>query len=246
MGNYINESSSVYDDSELFLELDTGIQQGIYGDNMDSSFTFPKLENAMSPSTLDDNSTSNEKIKKKPGRKNNKNLPYHTKFKNDCRMAKIQTSYFTFLIILLNTIMKKKNLKYKFIQINGKYKSNISQIFRTSLNQKSIKEIIIEAPISPKYKKMNQNHNINIINQIIKEGDPTLLEVLEKNFLFFFHIYYCNERKFNLSSFGLKPFEVDLPQNIKLFNDLLNKNISDNCNIYKKEMEKCAIKYFLI
>ena len=68
--------------------------------------------------------------------KKNKNLPYHTKFKNDCKMAKIQTSYFTFLIILLNTIMKKKNFKYKFIQINGKYKSNISQIFRASLNQK--------------------------------------------------------------------------------------------------------------
>lgn len=250
MGN--DESSTVYDDSELFPDWDTEHQQVYDLGNLDSSFAFPENENSMSPSNSDDssisnNDISNEKTNKKRGRAKNKNLPYHTKFKNDCRLAKIQTSYFNFLIILLNTIMKKKNLKYRFIQINGKYKSNISQKFRASLNQKSIKEIIMEAPISPKYRKMNQNHNINVINQLIKEGDPTLLEVLEKNFLFFFNIYYCNERKFNLSSFELNPCEVNLAPNVNLFKDLLNKNKSDSFNIvYKKEMEKCAIKYFLI
>ena len=48
-----------------------------------------------------------KKPKEKRGRQNDKIEVQHTIFKNDCRMAKIQTSYFTFLIFFLNSIIKR-------------------------------------------------------------------------------------------------------------------------------------------
>ena len=51
--------------------------------------------------------------------------------------------------------------------------------------------------------------------------------------------------KFNLSSFELDNFEVQLPDTIKTFKDLIVDYKGDNINLYKNEMEKCAKKYFL-
>lgn len=190
--------------------------------------------------------TSNISIKtnRKRGRQNGRIDSQHTIYKNDCRMAKIQIGYFTFLILLLNIIMKKMKIKYQFLQLSGRYKSNINQLFRASLNKKSIKEIIEEAPISQKYKK-DIEHNIYVINKLKEEGHDIILDILEKNFLFFFvNIYFPNIKKFNLSSFKLKSFEVELPPKIKLFKDLLNNPKIDNLDRYKIDMEKCAKKYF--
>lgn len=179
------------------------------------------------------------------GKKTNNPEIQHPLTKNDCKMAKIQISYFTFLIILLNIIMKKLKLKYTFLQFHGKYKSNVNQKFRASLNKKTIKEIIEDAPISAKYKKGGDN--ANIIQKLTEQGQDMILQILDKNFLFFFeNVYFSNIKKFNLSSFGLNPFEVELPPKTTLFKDLLNKdkNKYDNFNEYKEKMEKCAERYF--
>lgn len=244
------ESSSVYDDdSQPFFQFPY-IGEVINFYNMGNRF-IPHIslretnESILEEDTNDDSSCPHINRKRKRGRKNNRIDSQHNKYKNDCRMAKIQTSYFTFLIILLNTIMTKMKLKYKFLQLYGKYKSNINQVFRASLNKKTIREIIEEAPISLKYKK-DKNHNINVINKLKDEGHYIILDILEKQFLFFFvNIYFSNIKTFNLSSLGLnKSFEVELPKKIKLFKDLLNKGKNDNVNKYKNDMEKCAIKFF--
>ena len=260
--NYIFPSeSTIYDDSETFLDLSLDNSQDQNSDIVGSGFASLKSQSKSNLSLIDedksddndnDNDSSsnsnstNKSIKQKRGRKNDIIKAKHTKGKNDCRMAKIQASYFTFLISFLNLIMKQLKLKYQFFQLKGKYKSNINQKFRASLNKKTIVEILKEAPISPKYKNV-KNNNINIINILIEEGQETLLNILDKNFLYFFdNIYYKNLKKFNLSSFELNPIEVNLPQNIKLFKDLLNKSKNDeNFNEYKVQMEKCAKKYFL-
>ena len=190
---------------------------------------------------------SNETIlkkKRKRGRKNDKEVPQHNEFKNDNKMAKIQVSYFSFLIAFLNAIMKLLNLNYYFIELNGKYKSNINQKYRDSLNKKTIKEIILETPISGRFKK-DQNYNAIQYNQLVEDGQSIILNIMEKKFLFFFNIYFNNIKNFNLSSFGLKSFEVELPNNVKFFNDLLNKRKSDDFERYKKEMEKCAKNNFI-
>ena len=172
----------------------------------------------------------------------------HLKDKNDCKMAKIQIGYFTFLIEFLNLIMLMLKLDYNFLDLKGDYKGNINQKFRAELNNKTIKDIILESPISGKYKKKEMDYNQKIINKLENEGLNIILNIMNKKFLYFFeNIYYKNLRKFNLTMYDNNSLEVNLPLTIKLFNDLLNKNKSKNSvenENYENSMKKCAKKYF--
>ena len=199
-----------------------------------------------STNTLDLNES--RKIGKKRGRQNNKDEIQHSKNKNDNKMAKIQRNYITFLIRFLNLIMYLllNDKDYLFCDIDGDYKSNVNQKNRASLNQKTIKEIIIEAPISGKITKKDINHNKTICNRLEEEGQNIILNILDQKFLFFFeNIYYANLKKYDLTPFGLD-FEVDLTKDkkIKTFKDLLNKEKLLNLD-YKNGMEKCVENYFL-
>ena len=185
------------------------------------------------------------RLNRKRGRKNDKIEAQHTPFKNDCKMAKIQRSYFTFLISFLNKIMNSLKLNYSFIDLDGNYKGNINQKNRAILNKKTIRDAIIEAPISRRNKK-NKNYNIDVYNRLKQENQIVLLNILDKNFLFFFEkIYYANLKKVDLSQFGLYT-EIELNNDIKLFNNLLNKYKKDNIIKYKFEMDRCARNYFFL
>jgi hypothetical protein len=202
-----------------------------------------------SESANSSDSNENRKIGKKRGRKNDKEEIQHSKFKNDCKMAKIQRNYITFLVRFLNLIMNLllNDKDYFFCDIDGDYKSNINQKNRASLNQKTIKEIILEAPISGKIKKKDINHNKIICNRLEEEGQKILLNILDQKFLFFFeNIYYSNLKKYDLNPFGLD-LEIDLSKDekIKTFKDLLNKDKLLNLD-YKNEMKKCVENYFLL
>jgi hypothetical protein len=202
-----------------------------------------------SESANSSDSNENRKIGKKRGRKNDKEEIQHSKFKNDCKMAKIQRNYITFLVRFLNLIMNLllNDKDYFFCDIDGDYKSNINQKNRASLNQKTIKEIILEAPISGKIKKKDISHNKTICHRLEEEGQKILLKILDQKFLFFFeNIYYANLKKYDLSPFGLE-LEVDLTKDekIKTFKDLLNKDKLLNLD-YKIGMKKCAENYFLL
>jgi hypothetical protein len=104
----------------------------------------------------------------------------------------------------------------------------------------------LEAPISPKFSTKDINYNAYIYNRILNLGNNIVLDILEKNFLFFFeNLYFKNITKFNLSSFGFEPFEIQLPFDTKTFKDLKLINKIGDSVLYKKEMEACAKKYFL-
>jgi hypothetical protein len=202
-----------------------------------------------SESTNSSDSNEDRKIGKKRGRKNEKEEIQHSKFKNDCKMAKIQRNYMTFLISFLNLIMSLllNDKDYFFCDIDGDYKSNVNQKNRASLNQKTIKEIILEAPLSGKIKKKDISHNKTICHRLEEEGQKILLNILDQKFLFFFeNIYYANLKKYDLSPFGLE-LEVDFTKDekIKTFKDLLNKDKLLNLD-YKNGMKKCAENYFLL
>lgn len=229
------------------------IQKERHEDHHSKIFEIEKVMDRDFPETIDASDSNRRKTEgKRRGRKrfrnNDKDKPHHTKFKNDCRMAKIQAHYFTFLIKLLNLILLtlKKDNNYFFCELEGKYKSNISKQNRASLNHKTIKEIILEAPISGKIKKKDKNHNKVVINLLKEEDQNILLNILDHNFLYFFeNIYYTNIKKYDLNSFGLD-IEIDLNQKgakIENFNDLLNKEKTLNLE-YKNEMHKCAKNIF--
>jgi len=96
------------------------------------------------------------------------------------------------------------------------------------LNSKTIKEVFNNNRISPKYSTKEINCNRNIYEQIEKENQDILQNILNKKFLFFFEKIYCkNNKKISMKEFGFDDLEIDL-ENIELFNDLLLKQKDDN------------------
>jgi hypothetical protein len=200
------------------------------------------------PPLIEDTSFSSHILQnKRRGRKRTKNntlYQEHKPTKNDCKMAKIQTAYITFIIVFLNSIMKIFNLNYEFLQLDGKFKSNVNQKFRANLNKKTIKEILFNEPISKKYKKYDEFHNREIINKLKEEGQDAILNILDKNLLFFLDIFFESKKEFDLSSYGLGNLKVNLPMEIKLFDDLLKKTKYEDPVKYEFEMKRCIKKYF--
>ena len=78
-------------------------------------------------------------------------------------------------------------------------------------------------------------------------GIVDVINILKQKFLFFFEsVYFKNLRKFNLKDFGLIDMQIELPKNIKLYENLLMKNMRDkNFEEYKNKMEKCVKWHFL-
>jgi hypothetical protein len=235
------------------LENDHNHQEGTLIPSKAKSTMLFKVEKDMdrgfSESTNTSDLNESREIGKKRGRQNDKDEIQHSKFKNDNKMAKIQRNYMTFLIRFLNLIMYLllNDKDHLFCDIDGDFKSNVNQKNRASLNQKTIKEILLEAPISGKIQKKDKNHNKIICNRLEEEGQKIILNILEQKFLFFFeNIYYANLKKYDLSPFGLD-LEVDLTKDekIKTFKDLLNKDKLLNLD-YKNEMKKCVENYFLL
>ena len=232
-----------YDPSNAFSPLNIYSENEIIS-SINDLVNRSNLEEQISTPRETDNS-SRLKLKKKRGRQNNKLGVQHDKMKNDNKMAKIQRSYFNYLIDFLNIIMENLKIKYKFKYLNGKWQGNVNQKFRHSLKEKTIKDIIFEAPIRQKSTK-DKEHNKKIYTTLKDEGYNILLDIMEKNYLYFFEkIYYKNLRTFNLSSFGLNSLEIELPNDMELFNDLLIKNKRDDFDNYKNKMEKCAKKNFI-
>jgi hypothetical protein len=251
-----NPFKSEYDNMESLshgLENDHNHQEGTLIPSKAKSTMLFKVEKDMdrgfSESTNTSDLNESREIGKKRGRQNNKDEIQHSKFKNDNKMAKIQRNYMTFLIRFLNLIiyLLLNDKDYLFCDIDGDYKSNVNQKNRVSLNKKTIKEIILEAPISGKIYKKDKNHNKTICNRLEEKGQKIILNILDQKFLFFFeNIYYANLKRYDLTPFGLE-LEVDLTKDekIKTFKDLLNKDKLLNLD-YKIGMKKCAENYFLL
>ena len=250
--NYFNQNEYLDDDLiSYYILIDYTNPEFI--NSIPCEIPTPSLENPESNITgnqteeNDDSSSNANLIGNRRGRETNNPIIQHSLTKNDCRMAKNQTGYFTFLIVFINTTMKKLNLNYFFLQLEGKFKSNINQDFRQSLNKKTIKEILYNQPISRKYKNYDKFENKKTIDRLEKENQKIVLDILDKNFLYFFeNPFYLSIKKFNLSTFGFEPLEIVLPPKTKMFNDLLGKSNCQDFNEYKYKMEKCAKKNFIL
>lgn len=250
--NYSNQNEYLDDDLIAYINF-IDYTNPEFINSIPCEIPTPSLENPESNITgnqteeNDDSSSNANLIGNRRGRETNNPIIQHSLTKNDCRMAKIQTGYFTSLIVFINATMKKLNLNYFFLQLEGKFKSNINQDFRQSLNQKTIKEILYNQPISRKYKNYDKFENKKIIDRLEKENQKIVLDILDKNFLYFFeNPFYLSIKKFNLSTFGFEPLEIVLPPKTKMFNDLLEKSNCQDFNEYKYKMEKCAKKYFIL
>ena len=189
-------------------------------------------------------------IHQKRGRKtfNNNNFSkIHGKYEQDNIIRKIQVSYINFITDFMNILLNKINRKdLKFIPLNYYYKIKVNKAHRELLKTKTIEEVL-RNKISSKYKTKNENVNNEICETIKKENINILLNILKQKIFFFFDkIYYKNCRKFNLKEFGFNDLDIQLSNEIELFEDLIAKNKNDiHFEKYKIKLYHCAKKFFL-
>lgn len=161
------------------------------------------------------------------------------KLDKDSINKKIKNSYFNMIIKLLNHLLElkqRKDLSFRLLYI---YKKKVSKKCMEEIQNKKIKDIIIK----------ENKHNQDIDNKMQKDEKLKIISnVLDQDFLYFFDKIYFQKRKskYNLNEFGLGDFEFDLPENIQLYDDLLEKNKKeDNFMTYKTRINICIKNYFM-
>ena len=176
----------------------------------------------------------------------------HDKFALDNIKRKILNHYFIFLTNIINTIIsfifnKEENKqKIQFLTIKYDFR-NIKfnkKIFNSLRNEKTIKEVFLNYPNNKN--KNSKKRNEEIMHYIINKNNNIINNILAKLCFEFINIYYNNERKINLSKYGLN-VTIYL-QKINLFQDLLKANKSNDKKenqIYSENMEKCIQEYYI-
>ena len=158
----------------------------------------------------------NFKIKHR-GRKNIKllNNKTHRKSDFDNILAKIQVHFINFIINLSNDalkIIKGKNFRKTFKNINYDFKKKININYIKKLQSYSIKDILI-IDISSKYKTVPKNFNKELINEVCNSS-KWLEEFFNMKYISLFDYYYNNEKTIN----GKK---IIFSSKTKSFKDLL-------------------------
>ena len=202
-------------------------------------------------------SHSNDKLES--NNDSNKSVIYrkHDRNEKDNILTKIQIHYRNFIISFINEIIiiiiikeyynskdlaKIKHLKeYLFNNIDQHFKSNIKKEFMKFAESNKIKDII--SPSVTKCKKYNiENKNQKIMENIISLNNKILNNILNSEYLDYFDLYYNNKRNLILSGENLN-LDLELSNNIKLFNDLANKYLDDEK--YISNLKKFAEINFL-
>ena len=179
---------------------------------------------------------------KKSSKENDANYRPHSKYKQDNLKRTIQVHFLTFLIKFLNAIMDNLHLNYSFKDLDYKYKINIKNKNIDKLKTKSIKDILLEAPISPKNKIVDKNHNIKVVEKIEKNCQY-LLNILELKYSFILKSIYLKDfEAINLNEFNIFYKEINLHKKVNTFKDIIKSE--DENLFYKIELEKTVKKYF--
>ena len=180
--------------------------------------------------------SKNKFIAKKRGRKQNnvdtkrsnkKRKKEHSASDWDNNLRKIQAHFLNFIVLLLNDIIKsnverKGLLLYKF---NYEAKKNINYNYVETLKNYNIKELLEKFEASPKYTKVKLEKkkyvNREILDNLCKYKYNWFNELINKNILDFFKIYYNNKKKLKNIFFNGK--QIILSKDTQNFYDLLQK-----------------------
>lgn len=208
---------------------------------------------------ISENSDKSEKIKKN-GNKIDKKAAYkkHDKMEKDNIVRKIQVHYCNFLINLMNEIIKKiiidesyktENAEeiihmkdYLFNNIDYKFKSNIKKAFMEKSENMKIKEIISPSKEFRELYGITKNKNEEIMKKIELKNNPILNKILNQKYLHYFNeIYYQNKKNLDFNEEN-ENINVVLSNNIKMFNDLVSKNMDDKNYISK--LKRVAMQNF--
>lgn len=177
-------------------------------------------------------------------RSNKKRKREHSASDWDNNLRKIQAHFLNFIVLLLNDIIKsnverKGLLLYKF---NYEAKKNINYNYVETLKNYNIKELLEKFEASPKYTKVKLEKkkyvNREILDNLCKYKYNWFNELINKNILDFFKIYYNNKKKLKNIFFNGK--QIILSKDTQNFYDLLQKYKE-----YEKKLIEAAESVFL-
>jgi hypothetical protein len=213
----INCSVPYYNDlkKEKYLKIQPGYPRFKIFKNVSQIYK-SNSKNDLSESNTFIKSKINFEIKHR-GRKNIKllNNKTHRKSDFDNILAKIQVHFINFIINLSNDalkIIKGKNFRKTFKNINYDFKKKININYIKKLQSYSIKDILI-IDISSKYKTVPKNFNKELINEVCNSS-KCLEEFFNMKYISLFNYYYNNEKTIN----GKK---IIFSSKTKSFKDLL-------------------------
>ena len=181
-----------------------------------------------------DDNEQNEKLKfitKRRGRrikesdnKINEEKMVHTKFSNDNIKRRIKALYNSYIIVLLNNLIKERftKIKMKFIKIYIRATKDIGIIYNRNLLNSKIKDIIINA--SNKYKDLDNNKKcIKFIEE--QKNNEEILNILNMTYKDLYNDYYLKSTKENN---GDNSFEAHKEKILKLYGkEYLDKYIEN-------------------
>ena len=181
-----------------------------------------------------DDNEQNEKLKfitKRRGRrikesdnKINEEKMVHTKFSNDNIKRRIKALYNSYIIVLLNHLIKERftKIKMKFIKIYIRATKDIGIIYNRNLLNSKIKDIIINA--SNKYKDLDNNKKcIKFIEE--QKNNEEILNILNMTYKDLYNDYYLKSTKENN---GDNSFEAHKEKILKLYGkEYLDKYIKN-------------------
>jgi len=184
-----------------------------------------------------DDNEQNEKLKfitKRRGRrikesdnKINEEKMVHTKFSNDNIKRRIKALYNSYIIVLLNNLIKERftKIKMKFIKIYIRATKDIGIIYNRNLLNSKIKDIIINA--SNKYKDLDNNKKcIKFIEE--QKNNEEILNILNMTYKDLYNDYYLKSTKDNN---GDNSFEAHKEKILKLYGkEYLDKYIKNTKN----------------
>ena len=122
-----------------------------------------------------------------------------------------------------------------FYAIKRKYKVENTFIKKNKKN-KTIEDFFING----------NDYNQNLCQKIRGQKIQELIDILNQSYLFFFKKIFFAERKekYRLKEFGLADIEIEIPNTIKLFNDLIEDNKNDKK--YVKLLKESAKRNFFL
>ena len=181
-------------------------------------------------------------ITKKRGRKNksndiinnenfnfeyNKDKKVHTKYSHDNIKKRIKALYNSYIIHLLNNLIKKtfKKIKMRFIKVNIRMTKDIGIEYNRNLLNKKIKDAIIN--VSNKYKDLDNNKKcIKFIEE--QKNNEEILNILNMTYKDLYNDYYLKSTKENN---GDNSFEAHKEKILKSYGkEYLDKYIKNTEN----------------
>ena len=177
--------------------------------------------------------TSNTKRGRK--RESNSLNPIHTKNNIDNIIRKVRIHAITFGMKLINDCIKSKDPNSNLVLkgISREITSDISIYFILDFFEYTLEQIYSN-PLNTKYKKHNPDYNIKVIEELKKQNNPVINQLLNMKFKELFDLFVESDKDKLNKEYGLNE--------AKTFEDLINK-LHNEDEDYIKSVREVANNY---